>query len=128
MLGVSPMFGAEEWAIHDYEGFQGLEISEYEDIQQVAAVARYIQQHGQAWALYAEYLGIDFAKESFQEAYAGEWESEEDFAEQLALETMNIPDHLQIYMDYEKFARDLFINDYFSAQSEGRRVHVYRHL
>ena len=48
MLGVSPMIGAEEWAIHDYEGFQGLEISEYEDIQQVADVAGYIQEHGQA--------------------------------------------------------------------------------
>ena len=31
MLSKSPIPGAEEWAIHDYEGFCGLRISEYEE-------------------------------------------------------------------------------------------------
>ena len=126
MLGTSPVLGAEEWAIHDYEGFEGLRLSEYEDIAKVAEIAGFIKKYGEAWAFYAEHVGLDYAtQESFEEAYQGEWDSEEDFAENLAEETMEIPKHLEYYIDYEKFARDLFINDYFSAKGEGYKVHVF---
>ena len=121
MLAQSPIANAEEWAIHDYEGFCGLRLSEYESIEKVAEMAAMIQEHGEAWAKFAEYEGIE-------EAYAGEWISEEDFAESLAEETMEIPQHLAFYIDYEKLARDLFINDYFSAESEGGKVYVFRRL
>ena len=36
MLAASPIPNAEEWAIHDHEGFHGLTIHEYEDIEKVA--------------------------------------------------------------------------------------------
>ncbi len=37
MLAESPTDkSAEEWAIHDYEGFHGITISEFEDIDTVA--------------------------------------------------------------------------------------------
>ncbi len=127
MLDSSPVMGAEEWAIHDYEGFKGLRLSEYEEIAKVSEIAGLIKEYGQAWALFAEYVSLEFAtKENYEEAYQGEWDSEEDFAEDLASETMEIPEHLRFYIDYEKFARDLFINDYFSADGEGCKVYVYR--
>ena len=127
MLGTSPVLGAEEWAIHDYEGFEGLHLSEYEDIEKVAEIAGFIEEYGEAWALYAEHVGLEYAtKESFEDANQGEWDSEEDFAEDLAAETMEIPDHLRFYIDYEKFARDLFINDYFSADGANCKVYVFR--
>ena len=126
MLKQSPIPDAEEWAIHDYQGFKGLRLSEYEDIATVAEIAGFVQQYGEAWALFAEHVGIEYAtKEAFEEAYQGEWDSEEAFAENLAEETMEIPEHLQYYIDYEKFARDLFIDDYFSADGEGRKVYVF---
>jgi antirestriction protein len=129
MLASSPIANAEEWAIHDYEGFCGLRLAEYESIEKVAEMAAMIQEHGEAWAKFAEYEGIEYATlERFEEAYAGEWLSEEDFAEQLAEETMEIPKHLAFYIDYEKLARDLFINDYFSADSENSKVYVFRRL
>ncbi|HWZ23392.1 MAG TPA: antirestriction protein ArdA [Cytophagaceae bacterium] len=129
MLAKSPIAGAEEWAIHDYEGFCGLRLSEYESIENVAEMAAMIKEHGEAWAKFAEYEGIEYATvERFEEAYAGEWVSEEDFAESLAEETMEIPQHLAFYIDYEKLARDLFINDYFSADSENCKVYVFRRL
>lgn len=128
MLSKSPIKGAEEYAIHDYEGFQGLRLAEYEDITTVAEIATMIEEHGEAWAKFAEYEGVEYATaERFEEAYAGEWESEESFAENLAEETMEIPEHLAFYIDYEKLARDLFINDYFSAEGEGCR-YVFRHI
>jgi antirestriction protein len=129
MLAKSPIANAEEWAIHDYEGFCDLRLSEYESIEKVAEMAAMIEEHGEAWAKFAEYEGIEYATlERFEEAYAGEWLSEEEFAEELASETMEIPEHLSFYIDYEKMARDLFINDYFSAESENSKVYVFRRL
>ncbi len=126
MLTQSPIANAEEWAIHDYEGFYGLQLSEYEDITEVAEMAALIEKHGEAWARYVDHVGMDNATgDGFKEAYHGQWDSEEDFAENLAEETMKIPEHLQYYIDYEKLARDLFIDEYFSAEGEGCKVYVF---
>jgi len=129
MLARSPIPNVEEWAIHDYEGFYGLRLSESEDMARVAEMAAMIEEHGEAWAKYAEYQGIEYAtKEGFEDAYEGEWDSEESFAENLASEMMEIPEHLEFYIDYEKLARDLFINDYFSVENEGCKVYVFRRI
>lgn len=129
MLKNSPEPFAEEWAIHDYEGFEGLQISEYESIEDVARYAHLIEDHGEAYVAYANHIGVDCAtEEGFQEAFQGEWDSEESFAENLADETMEIPEHLQYYIDYEKLARDLFVNDYFSVQGESGQIYVFRHI
>ena len=129
MLGASPVLGAEEWAIHDYEGFEGLRLSEYEGVERVVEIAGFIDEYGAAWARYAEYVGLEYAtKEGFEDAYQGEWDSEEDFAEHLADDTMEIPERLQFYIDYEKIARELFLTDYFSAKGDGYKVHVFQHL
>jgi antirestriction protein len=129
MLKGSPEPFAEEWAIHDYEGFEGIRLDEYESIGKVAELAKLIQEHGEAFAAYAGYVGLDYATaEGFEEAYSGEWGSEEEFAEDLMRECHEIPEHLEFYIDYEKFARDLFINDYFSAEASGGGVYVFRHI
>lgn len=36
MLKASPITDAEEWAIHDYEDFEGVRIEEYSGIDEVA--------------------------------------------------------------------------------------------
>lgn len=129
MLAKSPIVGAEEYAVHDYEGFCGLRIDEYESITKIAEMAAMIEKHGEAWAKFAEYEGIEYATlERFEEAYAGEWDSEEDYAQDLAEETMDIPEHLSFYIDFERLARDLFINDYYSADGEGGKIYVFRRL
>jgi antirestriction protein len=43
----------------------------------------------------------------------GEYDSEEDFASQLVDECYSLPEFAISYFDYEKFARDLFIGDYW---------------
>lgn len=127
MLKASPIPNAEEWAIHDYEGFEGMNLSEYESIEDVTRYADLIEKHGEAYAAYAGFVGDDYAtEEHFQEDYSGEWDSEEAFAQNLAEEMMNIPEHLQFYIDYEKLANDLFINDYFSAKASNCNVFVFR--
>ena len=52
----------------------------------------------------------------FEEAYCGEWNSEQEFADNMADETITpeLPEMGQLYFDYEKFERDLFLGDYWS--------------
>lgn len=129
MLSESPMPGAEEYAIHDFEGFGGLRLSEFEDIEQVAELGQLIGEHGRAFAAYAGHVGVDYANaERFQEAYCGEWESEKAYAEEVfdELYAHDIPENLRCYIDYEAFARDLFINDCFSVENPEGGVFVFR--
>src|SRR5207247_546543 len=57
LLARSPDPGAEEGAIHDYDGFAPLVLGEWEDLEQVAAIARGIATHGVAFACWADLLG-----------------------------------------------------------------------
>ena len=47
MLARSPIKGAEDYAIHDYEGFEGVTIKEYAGIESVARMGAFIAEHGE---------------------------------------------------------------------------------
>jgi antirestriction protein len=55
----------------------------------------------------------------FEEAYCGEWNSEQEFADNLADEMGFIEEmgkiNLAQYFDYDKWRRDLFLGDYWSS-------------
>jgi antirestriction protein len=117
MLARSPSPGAEEWAIHDYEGFGPLRLDEFESLADVAKIAKGIAQHGPAFAAWAAHVGTDpETLEAFEDAYMGEWKSAVAFAEEM-LDDMGhieeimrgVPEHLAPYVqiDYEGFVRDL---------------------
>ena len=128
MLKRSPSPDAEEWAIHDYDGFGPLGLSESEDIGRVAELGALIAEHGEAFAAYADHVGAEYATEDgFQDAYCGEWDSEQAYAENLfdELYAHEVPEHIAPYIDYEAFTRDLFISDYFSVD-RASGVHVFR--
>src|SRR5690242_9229769 len=46
MLEASPEPGAEEYAIHDYEGFGSIRFSEFEDLDRISEMAKLIDEHG----------------------------------------------------------------------------------
>lgn len=56
---------------------------------------------------------IDSLIKSFQDDYQGKYDNEEDFAYEIVEELYDLPDFAKTYFDYEKFARDLFIGDYW---------------
>lgn len=67
-----------------------------------------------AIAAYIDHFG-DWSAERFEEAWQGAWESEEDYAEQLAddmglLDSM--PENLRGYFDWAAWTRDLFLDGY----------------
>ncbi len=76
MLKTSPVPGAEEYAIHDYEGFEGARIEEYSGIDEVCALAAFIAEHGELGGKLAAYYGnVDDAREAIEDHYAGEYPS-----------------------------------------------------
>lgn len=120
LLENSPMRDAEEWAIHDFENWQDIDLSENEDIEDLAKLAEILQKHGKAYAVYVEYYGKEYATlEDFQDKYQGHYKSEEDFVEEHFRESNEIPDHLENYIDWKAMAHDWFISDYYSDYADG---------
>jgi len=127
MLASSPEPDAEEWAIHDYEGFGSYSLSEYESFEAVSELACFISEHGE---LAAELLGhfsdIDEAKKAMDENYAGCHESVADFAQEMTEDTAQVPEHLVFYIDYEKMGRDMELGgDIFTIETAYREVHIF---
>ena len=86
MLAESKEAIAQDWAIHDYENFGALRLSEYEGIDQVAEAAYQIFEHGPVFAALLSYVGgtscIEEAVRYMEEGYCGEYDSLTDYAEQ----------------------------------------------
>lgn len=126
MLKASPIADSEEYAIHDYEGFDGAPVSEYHGIEEVAALAAFIAEHGDLGAeLFKHYGDIGTAETALDEDYCGEYRSLADYAEQLTEETVSIPESLRYYIDYEAMARDMAINDVLVIETGFECAHVF---
>ena len=70
-------------------------------------------------------LGHDFDIDSFHEAYQGQFDTEADFADYIVSECYDLDSmmgNLSFYFDYEKYARDLFMDGY----DMGDHGHVFR--
>ena len=85
MLAESPEGFAEEYAIHDYEGFCGYSVSEYEGIELVHEIACFIEEHSDVGGELLNYFSgdIDEAKKAMEENYCGCHASLADYAEEL---------------------------------------------
>ena len=126
VLKTSPMPDAEEWAIHDYEGFEGLNISEYEGIQSVVEKAEFIEEYGRLGAeLVTHYGDMETARKALEDDYAGVYKSLAEFAEELTEQTTQIPNSLQYYIDYERMARDLEMGDVLAVELGFEEIHVF---
>ena len=50
---------------------------------------------------------------AFQDEYIGQYDDEETYATQIIAECYELPDFAETYFDYQRFARDLFMFDYW---------------
>lgn len=73
MLKASPIEGAEEFAIHDYEGFAGCNINEYEGLESVHNLAIFVEEHGElSGAVLDHYCNdLEEAQKALDENYYG---------------------------------------------------------
>lgn len=153
MLSASPTADrtgevAEEWAIHDTDGFgPSVRLDEYESLATVALLAQGIAEHGPSFAAWWSYCDPELPsdadrqearwrqlKERYEEAYLGEHDSPsayvEAFLEDLGLDLDAwdaVPEFLRAYIsiDVGGLARDMELGgDVTTVQSE-RGVYVF---
>jgi antirestriction protein len=134
MLAESMEPIAEEWAIHDHEGFGSLRLGEYETIDNVAEVANLIEEHGPVFAELVGHFGgtsdVDEAKRYMEDGYRGEFDRVDCFVEEFVEDCYGdvlkqLPDFLRYHIDFEGIARDMEMGgDIFTVESEGK-VHVF---
>jgi len=128
MLAASPIAGAEEWAIHDYEGFGEVRIEEYASFERVSALALFIVDHGEIGAALLDYYSgdLDEAREAMADRYMGCHASLPDYVQELTEETTTIPHALRYYIDYQAMARDAELSgDLFTVSTSYDVVHVF---
>ena len=126
MLKASPEEGAEEWAIHDYEGFEGVSISEWESFERVSEIAAFIVEHGELGGKLIEYFGsLQDAQNAISDQYAGEYRSTSDFVQEMTEQGTDMPESLQYYIDWGAMARDWEINDILTIETGFEAVHVF---
>jgi antirestriction protein len=128
MLKRSPEIGAEEWAVHDYEGFGEISLSEWPDINRVSKIAVLLEAHGYAFSAWYESadgkdIAIEELEERFLGSYQGTAESKEDFADDLLESTgafQETPKWVRQYFDFKAYARDLELSgDYSFVRKDG---------
>lgn len=126
MLETSPTPGAEEYAIHDFEGFGPLTIGEYQSLESVARIAKGIEEHGEAFAYWIDATGVEESDyHTFSDSYLGHWDSMTAYAEELIddfdiyrqLEALSLPFDQYIHIDIESLTRDLK-HDYTIAEDD----------
>lgn len=125
MLRASSIRGPEQYAIHDYEGFEEVAIGEYQGIDSVVKIAAFIEERGTLGSKLINHFGdVKGAQEALDNQYAGEYTSLEEFARELTEETTDIPQHLAFYIDYGAMTRDLKMSDVIIIETSVEQVHV----
>lgn len=135
MLAKSPTGFADEFAVHDYEGFGEYRVGEYDSLILISRIAHGIHDHGPAFAAWASRFEHDRdALDRFEDAYLGHWSSAEAYAEDL-MESIglqdiidrHVPDGLQPYVkiDVEAFAHDLELGGDITAVHHDDGVWIF---
>lgn len=135
MLAESREGNAEEWAIHDYEEFGTLRLSEFEDIESVAKVAELIVGHGPVFAGLVSHFGglpegLEEASSAMEHDYCGEFRSIADYAAHLVEECSGsflkqLPEFVRYHIDYEGIANDMqYGGEIFTVEVCGK-IHVF---
>lgn len=133
MLAESPTakaegLPAEEAAIHDFEGFGSLRLSEHMGLEELAELARGIEEHGEAfleWAAHEPAYNTD--PDKFADAFRGEWDSLADYVQDY-WEQAGLPEapngqwwHPANYIDFERMAHDLEMSgDVYTIEHDGK--------
>lgn len=128
MLENSPEEDAEEYAIHDHEGFEGYSVSEWSSIEELHEIACFIEEHpGIGGALLSQFCdNLEEARQAIEDNYYGCFESLADYAEEMTTSMSEVPEHLSHYIDYERMGRDMELSgDIFTVETAYNEFHVF---
>lgn len=103
----------EEWDIHDYE-YVPKRLQRTGSLNDLVEYSKLYEEHGEPFRVFIEeYLNssdnMTDQETAFEDAFIGEYESMEAYAEQCVDEGFygEVPETITSYIDYEKIARDL---------------------
>ncbi len=128
MWASSPEGFAEEYALHDFEGFNGYVLGEYEGIEAAHEIACFIEEYPEIGGELLNNFGGDLeeARKATEENYSGCYKSLADYAQELTEETTQIPENLSFYIDYERMGRDMELSgNVFTIETGYEEVHVF---
>jgi antirestriction protein len=130
MLEGSPIPGAEEFAIHDYEFFQVHSIGEYDSLSYVCAVADFLTDFPEfGGALLNAVDNLEDARTIAEEGYCGLFASVADYAQELTEDGCQIPESIAGYVDYQAIGRDLELNgDVLTVEVGFEKVHIFNRV
>ena len=131
ILEDSPTPLAEEWAVHDHEGFGPLDVGEHPDLDELASAAELICQFREIAAHVLDDMGglgeHERAQEALENLYVGAFDSVSDWVHDLLDEGVlgEVSDRLRSYVDSEALARDLELSGDIQVFHVGSEVHVF---
>lgn len=128
----APFASAEEWAIHNHEGFAGLISSECPDLDNVAAIAEVFaegdedKRRGLVWLVKDQGCSVSDAIDKCEDVRTYDGEAKDyaaEFAEDCYSEALEaMPDFLRYHIDWEGVARDLILGGHIAeAEQDGER-------
>jgi antirestriction protein len=128
--------GHEEFWCMDHQGFEGFLTGECSPME-AQEIATAVDALADTWrpvaaiAAYCNYYGHKIGEitgDQFDEAYRGEWHSEEEYAEEFADSCGLIDSDARWpvnYIDWERAARDLFMDGHTSVEAPGGLIYVF---
>lgn len=105
--------------------FAEMNLEDYVEEHEVAPFEAYVNH----WYCGGDLPDLKGVLEEFRDAYEGEWDSELDFVYHLVDDMgllNNVPEEVANYFDYDSYKRDLFIDDYWSAESGNYTKYIFR--
>lgn len=108
----------EEWMIADYSFSP--DFGEYPDSEEIDEYIELLNSGNYPTQAIIDYFENTGSFDCLEDSYEGEYDDEENFAYQLVDDLYDLEEtmgNLYCYFDYEKFARDLFISDYWMSDN-----------
>lgn len=133
MLKQSPESDAEEWAIHDFEGFGNYRIEEYTRLEEIAEIGEAVGNSSYDLELITGVMdhcghGVAKAVEYIDDNYQGKFKDLTEYAWNWLEESgefEQILKHLQYYFDIQAYTRDLNCNcDVFTIDAPNGNIYV----
>ena len=125
VLAGSPIADAEEWAIHDYDDFDDLRLSEYENLETISQIAENIVERGELFIEAYKYTNsVDETIEMLNDRFIGYYDSVVDYAEE-TIDISTVPQHLQYYIDFESLARDIELSGEINTFEVDNQIAIF---
>ena len=124
---IERVLETKDWYIEESSPeIEGVGSMELDDLCEIASLVDSTTED--AFCAWLNYNGdLEYVKNSFEEAYIGEFNDEEDFAYEEMHGMYDIPDFIEMYIDWESVARDL-THDVDVVDAHGGGIYVFRCL